>query len=156
MMSETKTQRRRRQRATRAAGGLPWNGGKWIRPEKRLRIYARDEWKCVWCGCGVVRALIVTGAQRPVAEAMGVRLATLDHVLPRTRGGSNDASNLVTACAECNEARGDRCALDWAWDRKINDGDWESAGDEAARILNRVVEAMGRELPPPVKREKAA
>lgn len=33
---------------------------------------------------------------------------TIDHVVPLARGGDNDRSNLVPACARCNERRGAR------------------------------------------------
>jgi 5-methylcytosine-specific restriction endonuclease McrA len=33
---------------------------------------------------------------------------TVDHLMPISRGGTNDPSNLVSACAHCNEARGNR------------------------------------------------
>lgn len=32
---------------------------------------------------------------------------TLDHLVPRCRGGSGEASNLVAACSSCNKAKGD-------------------------------------------------
>ena len=35
-------------------------------------------------------------------------MLTLDHVKCYCRGGSNDASNLVTACKRCNSSRGKR------------------------------------------------
>jgi 5-methylcytosine-specific restriction endonuclease McrA len=31
---------------------------------------------------------------------------TLDHVIPRSRGGSDHLSNLVGSCAECNQDKG--------------------------------------------------
>jgi len=65
------------------------NGGKWIRPEKRKAIYVRDGLQCVYCG----------------ADVEETRL-TLDHLLPFELGGGNGASNLVTACASCNCAKG--------------------------------------------------
>ena len=68
------------------------NGGKWIRPRKRLAIYLRDGLACVWCGDGVED----TGS------------LTLDHLTPWSKGGTNNASNLVTACRKCNSARGNR------------------------------------------------
>ena len=55
----------------------------------RRALFARDEWSCVYCG------------------NRGGRL-TLDHVLPRSRGGDSVWENVVTACAPCNLRKGDR------------------------------------------------
>ena len=57
---------------------------------KRLRfeILRRDNNQCRYCG----------------ATAPDVKL-TIDHVVPTTLGGSDDASNLVTACADCNSGK---------------------------------------------------
>lgn len=35
-------------------------------------------------------------------------MLSLDHVIPASRGGDNDPSNLVTACKRCNDSRGNR------------------------------------------------
>ena len=55
----------------------------------RRVLFARDGWRCVYCG------------------THGGRL-TLDHVVPRSRGGDSTWENVVTACAPCNLAKGDR------------------------------------------------
>lgn len=62
-----------------------WQGSKWSRREKRLAIYQRDNHQCVYCGSD--------------------KRLTLDHVKPRSKGGSNARHNLVTACISCNSAR---------------------------------------------------
>ena len=67
-------------------------GRNWIRPEKRLALYLRDGVACVYCGRSVEAAAPLT----------------LDHLRPVSKGGSNDASNLVTACHDCNSARKNR------------------------------------------------
>jgi 5-methylcytosine-specific restriction endonuclease McrA len=54
----------------------------------RKALFARDGHKCVYCGS--------TG-----------RL-TLDHVVPRSRGGDSVWENVVTSCAPCNLRKGDR------------------------------------------------
>lgn len=64
----------------------------WISQHKRLAIYLRDGLCCAYCQKGI--------------EA-GVKL-TLDHLKPYSKGGSNEATNLVTCCLECNSARGNR------------------------------------------------
>ncbi|MFI6883403.1 HNH endonuclease [Streptosporangium canum] len=57
---------------------------------KRLRseIFRRDNSTCHYCG-----------AKAPAVEI------TIDHVVPVTLGGSDDPSNLVTACADCNNGK---------------------------------------------------
>jgi 5-methylcytosine-specific restriction endonuclease McrA len=58
---------------------------------KRLRIYMRDKFRCQYCG-----------EKKPAGEL------TLDHILPRSRGGDNSPVNVVTACVACNNRKGDR------------------------------------------------
>ncbi len=55
----------------------------------RRALFARDGWRCVYCG------------------SSGGRL-TLDHVVPRSRGGDSVWENVVTSCAPCNLRKGDR------------------------------------------------
>ena len=58
---------------------------------KRLRIYMRDKFRCQYCG-----------------EKKAAGELTLDHILPRSRGGDNSPVNIVTACVSCNNRKGDR------------------------------------------------
>lgn len=63
-----------------------------VRPHlSRRALYDRDEGRCVYCG-----------------KRLLLREATLDHVMPRCRGGGNTWENLVTACRVCNERKGPR------------------------------------------------
>jgi 5-methylcytosine-specific restriction endonuclease McrA len=66
--------------------------GRWIRPERRLAIYLRDGFRCL---CG-----------RDLAGVDPWQV-TLDHIVPTSRGGSNNPSNLYTCCRRCNTARRD-------------------------------------------------
>jgi len=68
--------------------------GRWIRADKRLAIYLRDRFTCVYC-------------LRDLSDA-DPKDITLDHVRCRADGGSNDADNLITACRACNCARQDK------------------------------------------------
>jgi hypothetical protein len=56
----------------------------------RFRILHRDQFACRYCGC------------RP-----GCDLLEVDHLVPRSRGGSDDAANLVAACKTCNSRKSD-------------------------------------------------
>lgn len=89
------------------------NGSKWIR-RKRLAIYARDDWRCVWCTCAVYApGKSPHGPQFSPArttEARPLHVASLDHVRPRESGGSNKTENLITGCVDCNRLRGTKPA----------------------------------------------
>ena len=52
----------------------------------REQIKARDGHKCVYCG--------------------STENLTIDHVRPKSCGGQDIASNCVTACRPCNQAKG--------------------------------------------------
>lgn len=54
----------------------------------RQNIYKRDGYRCQYCGR---------------KDAL-----TLDHVMPKSRGGRDTWQNLVTACQKCNTLKGDR------------------------------------------------
>lgn len=62
-----------------------------ISRRQRRRIFARDGFTCYWCEDTVT---------------LGVD-ATLEHVIPRSLGGTNRAANIVTACEDCNSRRAD-------------------------------------------------
>ena len=55
----------------------------------RRALFARDGWRCVYCGTTTGRL-------------------TLDHVVPRSRGGESVWENVVTSCATCNHKKGNR------------------------------------------------
>lgn len=76
-----------------------WNGSNWIRRAKRLAIYIRDGFRCQYC-------------QRDL-KGLRPRLVTLDHITPVALGGSNDSTNLVTCCKNCNDRKQDRPLEAW-------------------------------------------
>lgn len=55
----------------------------------RKAVFDRDNWKCVYCGNDVTAP-------------------HCDHVIPVTRGGMSDLSNLATACGSCNASKNNR------------------------------------------------
>lgn len=62
-----------------------------VSSSKALKILKRDGYRCVYCG------------QKGNAHIA----LEIDHVTPRSWGGSNTTDNLVTACARCNNLKGD-------------------------------------------------
>ena len=67
--------------------------GQWIRRDKRLAIYLRDHFSCLYCLADLTDA-----------DPSGI---TLDHLIPVSDGGTNESKNLVTACRHCNCSRQD-------------------------------------------------
>lgn len=62
----------------------------------RLAILERDGWACAYC-------------EAPLDKAN----AHVDHVMPFARGGSDDPTNLVAACARCNMSKGAKTVEEW-------------------------------------------
>ncbi|KAG1666407.1 hypothetical protein FOA52_006516 [Chlamydomonas sp. UWO 241] len=62
----------------------------------------RGPLRCRYCGIGTVR--------RHWSDYNHHRsdTATVDHVIPRSKGGTDDPCNLVIACRKCNCQKGDR------------------------------------------------
>lgn len=102
----------------------------------RRNIYVRDRFRCQYCG-----------------TAPGREQLTIDHVVPRSKGGRSTWNNVVVACVRCNSLKGDRLPVEcgmvprvtpkrpsWfsafrmipgerersSWERFINAGQWET------------------------------
>jgi 5-methylcytosine-specific restriction endonuclease McrA len=54
----------------------------------RRAVFARDDWTCQYCGA---RSNL-----------------TVDHVIPRSKGGPSSWENIVASCAPCNRRKGDQ------------------------------------------------
>jgi 5-methylcytosine-specific restriction endonuclease McrA len=57
----------------------------------RQNIYARDRYKCQYCG-----------------DRFSTEDLTYDHVIPKSRGGKTQWKNIVTCCIDCNRKKGGR------------------------------------------------
>jgi 5-methylcytosine-specific restriction endonuclease McrA len=82
-------------------------------------VFRRDGWRCRYCGCRVIPSRVRRWIDKRLPGAIRWDQATnsgchagfwtlwgsVDHVIPRARGGRNEADNLVTACMVCNFAR---------------------------------------------------
>lgn len=69
------------------------SGSDWIWFPTRIAIYMRDGERCLACSA---------------TEGL-----SLDHVVPRSRGGHNRPDNLVTLCMRCNRDRYMRSIAEW-------------------------------------------
>lgn len=81
--------------------------GTFIRPVSvRLLKYVVTTWRYQrppkWSKPGVLRR------DRYVCAFCSGKATTIDHVLPRSRGGKNEWKNTVAACSPCNNKKRDR------------------------------------------------
>jgi 5-methylcytosine-specific restriction endonuclease McrA len=67
-------------------------------PLTRKAVFARDGGRCAYCG----------------AQA-----TSLDHVVPRSRGGLHAWDNVVASCARCNHVKADRAIAELGWRLRI-------------------------------------
>ena len=58
-------------------------------------LFARDDYQCQYCG-------------RRANELKPRESLTRDHLIPMSRGGTNEWSNVVTACSACNTRKANR------------------------------------------------
>ena len=63
-------------------------------PLSRRAVFTRDGQTCVYCGGSAT---------------------SIDHVVPRSRGGTHTWDNVVAACRRCNHAKADRFLAEIGW-----------------------------------------
>ncbi|MDX6285854.1 MAG: hypothetical protein QOG53_1339 [Frankiales bacterium] len=63
-------------------------------PLTRRAVFARDGGRCVYCGAAAT---------------------SLDHVIPRSRGGEHNWENVVASCSRCNHLKADRDIKTLGW-----------------------------------------
>ena len=63
-------------------------------PLSRRAVFTRDGQACVYCGGSAT---------------------SIDHVVPRSRGGTHTWDNVVAACRRCNHAKADRFLAEIGW-----------------------------------------
>lgn len=69
-----------------------------ISQSKKWLVHKRFDNTCVYCGS-------------PSEE--------VDHVIPVSRGGTNDFSNLVASCQRCNRVKSDRTLAELGWEMLV-------------------------------------
>lgn len=67
-------------------------------PLTRRAVFARDGGRCVYCGAAAT---------------------SIDHVVPRSRGGTHSWDNVVSACQRCNHVKADRAVHELGWRLRV-------------------------------------
>lgn len=67
-------------------------------PVTRRGVLRRDAYRCAYCA-------------KPAS--------TIDHILPRSRGGADSWENLAACCLRCNNIKSDRTPQEMGWELRI-------------------------------------
>ncbi|WP_232211855.1 HNH endonuclease, partial [Saccharomonospora halophila] len=67
-------------------------------PLTRAGLMHRDRFRCAYCGA---------------------RAETVDHVVPRSRGGAHSWQNCVACCTRCNHRKADRSLAELGWQLRV-------------------------------------
>lgn len=96
----------------------------------RFEVLRRDNHACRYCGAAAPEAKL-----------------TVDHVIPVSLGGPDDATNLVTACVDCNAGKGSS-APDAALVAQVSEDAlrWAAAIRLAARTLTEEDDEIDRKI----------
>lgn len=80
----------------------------------RRGVLVRDSFTCIYCG--------VQPGQTMRGKVIGKSDFTVDHVIPKSRGGRDTWTNTACACYACNHRKGDRlpheAGMKMAWEPK--------------------------------------
>ena len=66
------------------------------RKKFRQSIFESWEWKCAYCD-----------------KDLDIDSATIDHILPKFKGGHNVKSNMLCSCSKCNRSKGSSLLEEW-------------------------------------------
>lgn len=90
---------------------------KGFRFHRRLKVFWLKGLSCVHCKC-IGNAILKT--KNKVGQIHfdlyrlsehGRRLMTVDHIIPKSLGGTNDIDNLQPMCCKCNQKKGSTVCL---------------------------------------------
>ncbi len=97
--------------ALRAYINVPRRQAHW----SRKGILVRDDYTCIYCG--------VTVGTLVKNKVLTRQDFSIDHILPRSRGGRDTWTNTACACASCNHRKGNRlpneAGMKLRWEPKI-------------------------------------
>lgn len=83
------------------------------REHRRLKVFCLKGTKCSNCdatGTRLIKRRDVTSAHIDL-YTRDFRMITVDHILPKSKGGSNNIENLRPMCCICNSRRGSEITL---------------------------------------------
>lgn len=75
---------------------VPRRGARW----HRVGVLQRDNYRCIFCG--------IQQGEWQDSRLLTHKAFTVDHLVPKSRGGKNTWGNTACACGKCNSRKGAR------------------------------------------------
>ncbi len=101
---------------------VPRRNARW----SRRGVLDRDKFECIYCGIKI--------GQRKKGRIVTKKDFSVDHIVPRSRGGKNNWSNTACACSPCNNRKADKmpneAGMHLRWEPKIPRVDYLVVGGE--------------------------
>jgi len=87
----------------------------------RRRVFAEEGLVCAICGRPGYEVKHRNSQPSYHTAVDGIYLG-IDHIVPRSRGGTNERKNLRVLCTYCNSKKGARLTgeIDWSWVEKLH------------------------------------
>jgi predicted restriction endonuclease len=87
----------------------------------RFHIFKRDNFRCQYCG----------------RSSDDVQLE-VDHIIPVSKGGSNDVDNLITSCRECNRGKSNHEVIQTPEEPKIDE--YDKIVLESHEVMDKIID----------------
>lgn len=83
----------------------------------RKQVYERNGFACVLCGWRPPNIPETYDGSYALYDLNSFICLEIDHIYPRSKGGSNSIDNLQALCSKCNARKGNKEVIKWQ-DRK--------------------------------------
>lgn len=125
-------------------------------------VFVRDGYVCQYCSRRAIEldALKALSTLFPVSlpthpnwkksechPIYWTHVASLEHLVPVTHGGTDDGDNLICACYECNDARSNALLADLGWEPRVRPHDGWDGLLALTRSLAEIAAELGAQEP---------
>lgn len=104
---------------------------------KQLAVYSKTNFRCAYCGKQLNFEPIKLDCGLTTCEF------AIDHVIPKSKGGSNDISNLLPSCKTCNISKGTKSLEEFRFSSTLKDNNIPSFSKLQLSFLKNKIGSSG-------------